>query len=303
MKDHKTILAFILTVASCTSTVDDNVTGQGSTTDDVDTASSSSNGETSATRGTMSDTTSDIDDSGTSGSGTTGDSETPTTTGGMGDSSSTDSDGESASSSTTGSDVAVCGDGIQEDGEGCDDGNLDPEDACSNECEPQFYTGTGASCTDAQALPCQAVGADCARLLGNQGGGALCYWPDYSDSEGDCNETAGVWTPFDAPFVEINEIFVPEPGVCISHASNLICSPADQAICDAASADSCFQPKSSSGGNTGGVSLCWWDADEAGCESTAGIWTSSDSMFAMNQPNVVPPDADGSCISQVTNLD
>jgi hypothetical protein len=49
------------------------------------------------------------------------------------DDTSTDTDVTSSSTGTTG-DPAVCGDGIQEGGEECDDGNSDDEDDCTNAC-------------------------------------------------------------------------------------------------------------------------------------------------------------------------
>lgn len=44
------------------------------------------------------------------------------------------STGTSGSSSTTGPVGPICGNGVVEDGEACDDGNAAPLDACSNEC-------------------------------------------------------------------------------------------------------------------------------------------------------------------------
>ncbi len=304
MKHHNLPLTLLLAFAACSSTVDDNPGDEGSTTESVvtDTTSATSTpGETSS--GSSVSSATDASESSSSTSGTSDSNDESSTTDGSADSSGGDTEDPSTSSSTTGPNRAVCGDGILDDDEECDDGNLDPEDACSDECEILFYSGNGAPCNETQALPCQAVGAECRTLIGNQGGGALCYWPDYSESEADCNDTAGVWTPFDSPFVENNDISVPEPGVCISHASNLICENGDQDVCDNAAADSCFQYKLASGGDSDASSLCWWDTDEDGCEETLGIWTSSDSTFAMNQPNSIPPGSDGSCISQVTNLD
>lgn len=298
MKHHNSIIALILTLASCTSAVENTSTQESSTTGDT-TASSSSNGGTSETAEGASSTSDEADESSSTGPDGTDDTTGRPTTKGGSDASGTATGDSSTDTGTT----AVCGDGILDESEGCDDGNLDPEDACTNDCEPQFYTGDGTPCDELQALPCLAVGAECRTLLGNQGGGAVCYWPEYSESEMDCNDTAGVWTPFDSAYVENTNIFVPEPGVCISSVNNLICEPEDQEICDAASADSCFQYKLLSGGDSDATSLCWWDADETACGDTNGIWTSSDSMFAMNLPNSIPPDSIGSCISQVTNLD
>lgn len=308
MRHHNLPLILLLSVAACSSTVNDGTDNDGSTTENMMTdttsatsTSTSTSGETSP--GSTVSSSTDASEPSSSTSGTSDSNDESSTTDGSHDSSGGDTEDPSTGSSTTGPNRAVCGDGVLDDDEECDDGNLDPEDACSDECEVLFYSGNGAPCNETQALPCQAVGAECRTLIGDQGGGALCYWPAYSESETDCNETAGVWTPFDAPFVEINDISVPEPGVCISHASNLICENGDQEVCDNAAADSCFQYKLASGGDSDATSLCWWDTDEAGCGDTLGIWTSSDSMFAMNQPNSIPPGSVGSCISQVTNLD
>ena len=298
-----------LALAACTSSVGDDeltdttMTDEGSTSAGSTTSTSPGSGSTTSTSsgpGTMTSPGSSGSGSDSTGTVTSGDSSSgDSTTDGV----STETEDSSSSSSTTGPDESVCGDGILADDESCDDGNLEAEDACSNECEPQFYTGTDSACNDVQAIPCQAVGAECRRLLVDGGGGAICYWPDYSESEMQCNSTAGVWTPHDAQFVENNELSVPEPGVCISHSTNLRCTAADEGVCSAAGADGCFQYKLMSGGDSPSPSLCWWDASEAACGGTSGVWTADDSMFGMNNPNSIPPDADGACISQVTNLD
>lgn len=289
--------AALFVVAACASNVDDQGVTDTATTEDGSTSTGDSTSEPGTTA-SASSTESGADNTETASSGDASSTGTTTTT-----SSSTDTEESSGSSSSSGTSESVCGDGILADGESCDDGNLEPEDACSTECEPQFYTGTGAPCDEDQLLPCQAVGAECRSLLVNGGGGAICYWPEYSGSETECNATAGVWTPHDDAFVEINELSVPEPGVCITHLTNMRCTANDEAVCSAAGADACFQYRLMSGGASDAPSICWWDASEVACEGTSGIWTSTESMFGMNSPNSIPPDADGACISQVTNLD
>ena len=305
---RKTILTlplFLLLAPSCAD--------EGDTPTESGSSSSSSTGSTSSDPSSGPSTTSpgntttgpDPSGSSTASSSTSGGSET-----GQGDTGST-SDGTGTSTSETGAETSstegggesVCGDGVQADDEACDDGNLEPEDACSNDCEPQFYTGTSAACGAEQAAACDPLGAECRSLLVAGGGGAICYWPEHSGSQNECDLTAGIWTEHDHPFAANNQISIPEPGVCITQVTNIWCSAADEAICDAAGADACFQYKLPNGGNSGSPSLCWWDAGQAECGGTSGIWTPSDSNFAMNNPNSIPPGSVGSCISQVTNLD
>ena len=288
-------IAALAILSACSSQVDDDAT-------------SPTTGDEASTSGESADSAT-ADPASSAGTNSAGDS---TETGSTTDSSSGDAtmDGSSSgtgapstSSSSSGTTDSVCGDGILADDEACDDGNLEPEDACNSDCEPQFYTGTGAICNDSQALPCEAVGGECRRLVVNVSGGAVCWWPEYSDSEMQCNSTAGVWTPPDDPFVENNQLSVPEPGVCVTQSTNLRCTASDQAVCAGAGADSCFQYRLMSGGASPSPSLCWWDVSEAACTATSGIWTSTDSMFGMNNPNSIPPGEEGACISQVTNLD
>lgn len=66
---------------------------------------------------------------GASGEGTSAGAVTELTTGVEGT-----SDGSSNSESSTGEVLAVCGDGVVQDGEECDDGNEDAEDGCSETC-------------------------------------------------------------------------------------------------------------------------------------------------------------------------
>jgi cysteine-rich repeat protein len=94
-------------------TTGDETTGSGSTTE-----VSATTGETSTTSTTTTTTGSTTDDA-TTGDATTGDA-TTTATGGE----------------------AVCGDGVVEGGEACDDGNQDETDACLSSC-------VAASCGDA----------------------------------------------------------------------------------------------------------------------------------------------------------
>ncbi|MBA3544992.1 MAG: DUF4215 domain-containing protein [Nannocystis sp.] len=81
-----------------------------------------SSGNLDTSTGTSSDTSPD----------STGSSDASTSSGGNGDES-TDSSGSSGSGSSTGPSLPVCGDGVVEGDETCDDGNATPGDGCQ-EC-------------------------------------------------------------------------------------------------------------------------------------------------------------------------
>lgn len=105
-------------------------------------------GNTSPTASSMSASDSDSDTSGSgsataTGTPTTGAPTSTTTTTGVTDTATTDATATTtegvettgtASSTTTGPMPAVCGNGILEDAEECDDGNLLDKDKCSNAC-------------------------------------------------------------------------------------------------------------------------------------------------------------------------
>jgi cysteine-rich repeat protein len=75
------------------------------------------------------------------GGSSSGDMGTSGTSGGPAVTTSIDTSGEGSSTGTTASMPAVCGDGVVEGDEGCDDGNADNLDGCLNDC-------TLASCGD-----------------------------------------------------------------------------------------------------------------------------------------------------------
>jgi len=86
-----------------------------------------------------------VDDT-TGSSGTTGD-----TTGSSGDT--TSDDGSTSTADSSGTEGSICGDGVVEDPEECDDDNEVDDDACSNEC-------VAATCED--GVPNQGeLGVDC----------------------------------------------------------------------------------------------------------------------------------------------
>lgn len=288
------ILAVAAVLSGCTSTDGDDPTEEteasstGGSSGDGDTTTAQPTGQADDTEGSSTTTAP------SSSSSTSSDTDATAAETGSGDSSSTTS-GESG-------EEGICGDGTLDPGEVCDDGNLDPEDACNNDCQPQFYTGTSAPCTAQQSAECEWLGGECRQLLGGQGGGALCYWPELSEDAAACDSSAGIWTPPDSPFGENNDVSIPEPGVCITQISNLRCSAADASVCGGAGANICFQDKDADGLGNVGPSLCGWPGNEAECQAP-GIWTSSESTFAMNHPNALAPESMGACLSQVSNLD
>lgn len=219
------------------------------------------------------------------------------------DTGSTTTSSEASESSSTGTALPGCGDGVEDPGEECDDGNTDDADACSTLCETQFFAGDSAPCSAEQAEVCSFLAGTCHRTVSPAGGGAVCYWEPFSTGSDSCDETPGRWIPSDDSLGEQRGVFLPEPGACMNFVANLNCTAADQTICDAAGAAICFQDKDIDGIGSLGASLCGWTVSQAECEDTPGVWTSSGSTFEQNHPNSVPPGSDGACITQVTNLD
>lgn len=103
---------------------------------------------------------------------TTGDPATGTSTTGTSTTSTTD-DTTTSSTSVT----AECGNGVLEDGEGCDDGNVDPDDGCNDACIPELcgdgvvQAGLGETCDDGDTEPADGCSETCA--LENCGDGVL----------------------------------------------------------------------------------------------------------------------------------
>ena len=134
-------------------------------------------GSDSATEGTTtSDTTTDTTTSGTT-SGTT----SSTTMGGSaGESEGTSSTSETTSTSdsdtsTTDAPMGVCGDGVVDPGEECDDGNTDNDDACVEGCVMAIcgdgFVGAGEACDDGNTDDDDACTNSCA--LASCGDGVL----------------------------------------------------------------------------------------------------------------------------------
>ena len=243
------------------------------------------------------------------GTGTPDTTTSDTTSGDDGD---TGSDGGIEASTSTSEGMAgetstgvapSCGDGNVDPGEDCDDGNDEDADACSNACVEQFFGGDATPCNAAQSEVCDFLNGTCHRTVSAAAGGAVCFWEDYSSGEQSCDDTPGIWTPPDSMFGMAGGVNILDPGACITQVGNLACSAADQATCDSAGANVCYQSKDVDGIGNVGAALCGWDVSQSDCDDTPGIWTSAGSVFGQNQPNSVPPGSDGACISQVTNFD
>lgn len=221
-----------------------------------------------------------------------------------GETTSTDTPGEGETTngddSSTGSDLApVCGDGVVEGDETCDDGNANENDGCSTACVAQWWTGNDEQCSDGQAEPCGYHGASC--RLGADGEAVFCYWAD-STEEGGCDSTPGIWTLAESDFaMDHPELVFPRDGACFTLAGNLQCDAADAFACEAAGAASCTQSLSADGLEETGPAICYWEGDETACGETSGLWTEPGDGFAMDHPNVLPPDT-AACITQVPNL-
>lgn len=56
---------------------------------------------------------------------------------------------------------AICGDGVTEGGEGCDDGNDDPHDACTNSCQPPSCGDSVVQVGAEQCDPGSSANAGC----------------------------------------------------------------------------------------------------------------------------------------------
>lgn len=133
--------------------------------------------DTTAGGGTTTVSTGGTTDTGGGGSGGS------TTTGGGGTASTTTSDGvggSGGSTTTTGSggtggSAAVCGNGIPEPGEGCDDGNEIEGDGCDSNCTPtgcgNAIQTPGEECDDGNLIDGDGCSGDC--KLGGCGDGMI----------------------------------------------------------------------------------------------------------------------------------
>jgi cysteine-rich repeat protein len=213
------------------------------------------------------------------------------------DASSLSSSSSSSSSTTT---AAVCGDGVVDEDEACDDGNEEDADACSNACVAGFYTGTLDPCSDYAQVICGYFAAQC--HVDPNGGElrAVCYWPEATTQDA-CDGTPGIWTPSDGAFAMGSGFDFPEGGACITQQLNLRCESAADNACESAGASMCVREVDIGGGELDEPPVCWWDTDEAGCVETPGLWTEPDSGFGLNHPNTLPP-GEAACILQVSAL-
>ena len=242
-------------------------------------------------------TTSDGPDDGPDGGPDDGPDDGPgessdTTTGDGQDDSATDE-------STSDGAVAECGNGVLDDDEVCDDGNLNELDACTLTCEEQYASGNDFPCPADLAEHCAYFAAQC-RLTEN-GEESICYWAD-STAAPACDDTPGIWTPSDSGYAMAHpEMFFPGNGACITEAPNLECSGANATTCDNAGAALCLQSLQPDGLGTTGPDICWWDVNEGACAGAGGVWTTPASGFAQGHPNALPAGA-AACITQVTNL-
>ena len=158
--------------------------------EDLEDCSSTSSG-TSDTGASDSSGPGDDTSSGGSAETTVESSESPDTS-----STSTESTTEMSSTTegTTGEPIAVCGNGMLEDfgpvPEECDDGNLDPEDGCSDTCALDrrvFVTSAEYSAGELQSL--KIADALCGNLADDQGfADALKYRAWLSDSTTDARD-------------------------------------------------------------------------------------------------------------------
>jgi len=151
---------------------------------------------TTTTEGTESASNTGASVSDTTAISTTG----PTTTG-----TDTDSQTSTGIEPTRG---AECGDLIIDDGEECDDGNLDPDDGCEPDCTltpPPLDCGNGAldepEACDAELLPL----TECAELDDKYTSGALTCASNCSYNTGECEvcEAPGQLIPCDAESDEV----------------------------------------------------------------------------------------------------
>ncbi len=146
--------------------------------DDLENCSATSSGSGTSETGTMqsSGSSSDTSSSGDSVGMTTEGSETTDTSSGTTDATSTTA-GTETTDSSTGEPVAVCGNGVLEafgsEPEECDDGNLDPDDGCSDMCalDRRVFV-TSVKYQAAQLASLKLADALCGNLADDQG------WPD-----------------------------------------------------------------------------------------------------------------------------
>ena len=139
-------------------------------------SSTTTSGATSAAL-TTSSTGAATDTQGSGSSGASG-SSSGSTSGSSGDTSGTES---------TGVKPPVCGDGVQDEGEACDDGNADNTDACLDTCVAAScgdgYVGPGEGCDDGNDVDDDACSNACA--LASCGDGALQMGEECDDGNDD----------------------------------------------------------------------------------------------------------------------
>jgi hypothetical protein len=167
-----------------------------------------------------------------------------------------------------------------------------------------------AHCVGDNAKICAQAGGYCERAFSTTGARHdLCRWPN-AGSAASCASTAGIWTSSTSGFALGWPTAVPAgaAGACITQMRNIggrrsiesACTTANRELCRRRGGF-CEDASSTTGGNH---QLCRWPNHDTAtkCTSTAGIWTTKASGFALTWPTAVRADELGSCITQMANL-
>ena len=166
--DHRS-LVWLASIALSACTGEDVGTGSESASSTGSTAtglSTAAETTTSTTPETMTSTTSETVTSTTS--------ETMTSTsGGVSAGTTTTTTTTTTGTTTTGTPAGECGDSVVDDGEECDDGNLDDDDACTSQCLTAVC-GDGIVQTGVEACDGAELGGETCASLGFSGGQLGC---------------------------------------------------------------------------------------------------------------------------------